>query len=88
METNLLVGLSRFELESKRPKRPSIGQANPQTLPNHAQMFPFLNVTQEEGMSHHSAVSTILGSQLPQLRFQHRQRYPCLAEHLQAFRYE
>ena len=24
-----MVGLSRFELESKRPKRPSIGQTNP-----------------------------------------------------------
>ena len=49
-----MVGLSRFELESKRPKRPSIGQANPQTLSIHAQMFPFLNVTQEAGMYHHS----------------------------------
>ena len=47
------VGLPRFELGSKRPKRPSIGQANPQTLPNHAQMFPFLNVTQEVGMCYH-----------------------------------
>ena len=51
----LVVGLPRFELGSKRPKRPSIGQANPQTLPNHAQMFPFLNVTQEGGMIHHLA---------------------------------
>ena len=49
-----MVGLPRFELGSKRPKRPSIGQANPQTLPTLAQMFPFLNVTQEEGMSHHA----------------------------------
>ena len=60
METNFLVGLSRFELESKRPKRPSIGQANPQTLPNHAQMFPFLNVTQEEGKNHHAVELTNL----------------------------
>ena len=85
---NEMVGLPRFELGSKRPKRPSIGQANPQTLPNHAQMFPFLNVTQEGGKSHHSAESVILDSQLPQQRFQHLLRYPCLAKHLQAYRDE
>ena len=55
-----MVGLPRFELGSKRPKRPSIGQANPQTLPTHAQMFPFLNVTQEGGRNHHAAESIIL----------------------------
>ena len=49
------VGLSRFELESKRPKRPSIGQANPQALPIPALGLPFLNVTTVEGNSHLSA---------------------------------
>jgi len=40
IELVLMVGLSRFELESKRPKRPSIGQANPQTLQTLRNRFP------------------------------------------------
>jgi len=57
------VGVPRFELGSKRPKRPSIGQTNPYAL-SLGDAIPHMNFTQRT-----SSDFGLFGAQ--DLRFQH-----------------
>ena len=49
----MMVGVPRFELGSKAPKAPSIGQTNPYALKLGDVVLP-MNFTQEEARFHHA----------------------------------